>query len=126
MYDRNFIIEELQLIEETLLHILDRTQNITSVNDFMSSSWGVDMLDVACVRLQAIGETVKMIDSHSKGQILSQYPTIPWKKIMGMRDIIAHHYFDVDVEVIFNIVKNDINPLLNIIRQMQHDIRTPQ
>ena len=122
MYDRDLVIEELQKIEETLLHILDRTQEITSVNDFMLSPWGVDMLDVACVRLEAIGETVKKIDKYSNGQILSKYPAIPWKKIMGMRDIIAHHYFEIDVETVFNIVKNDIHPLLNVIQQMKDEI----
>jgi len=122
MYDRNLITEDLQKIEETLLHILDRTQKITSVDDFMLSPWGADMLDVACVRLEAIGETVKKIDKHSNGQILSKYPTIPWKKIMGMRDIIAHHYFEIDVEVVFSIVKNDIYPLLDVIRQMKEEI----
>ena len=123
MYDRNLIIEELQKIEETLLHILDRTQKITSANDFMLSPWGRDMLDVACIRLEAIGETVKKIDKYSNGQILPKYPAIPWKKIMGMRDIIAHHYFDIDVDVVFNIVKNDIHPLLKVIRQMKDEIK---
>jgi uncharacterized protein with HEPN domain len=88
----------------------------------MLTPWGVDMLDVACVRLEAIGETIKKIDKYSNGQIFSRYPAIPWKKIMGMRDIIAHHYFDVDIEVVFSIVKNDIEPLLRIIRQIKQEI----
>ncbi len=45
MYDRVLILDDLQSIEETLLHILDRTKNIISVNDFILSPWGVDMLD---------------------------------------------------------------------------------
>ncbi|KAA6326150.1 hypothetical protein EZS27_024716, partial [termite gut metagenome] len=45
----------------------------------------------------------------------------PWKKIMGMRDVIAHHYFEVDADVVFNIVKNSIPPLLEIIKQMMRD-----
>jgi uncharacterized protein with HEPN domain len=41
---------------------------------------------------------------------------------MKMRDIIAHHYFDVDEEVIFGIVKNDLNQLLDTIRNMRNDL----
>jgi uncharacterized protein with HEPN domain len=49
----------------------------------------------------------------------SKYPSIPWKKIMGMRDVIAHHYFEVDAEIVFNIVKVSIYPLLDAIRQIK-------
>jgi uncharacterized protein with HEPN domain len=122
MFDRDLVLEELQRIEETLLHVLDRTQKIAIVDDFLSTPWGMDMLDVACIRLEAIGETLKSIDKHSEGQLLSKYPSIPWKKIMGMRDVIAHHYFEVDADVVFNIVKNGIPPLLEIIRQMKQDL----
>ncbi len=41
---------------------------------------------------------------------------------MGMRDIIAHHYFEVDVEIVFSIIKNDIYPLLDVIRQIKRDV----
>ncbi|KAA6315271.1 hypothetical protein EZS27_034245 [termite gut metagenome] len=122
MFDKELVLEQLQRIEETLLHVLDRTQKIATVDDFLSTPWGMDMLDVACIRLEAIGETLKSIDKHSEGQLLSKYPSIPWKKIMGMRDVIAHHYFEVDADVVFNIVKNSIPPLLAIIEQMKQDL----
>jgi hypothetical protein len=72
MYDKELILEELQRIEGTLLHVLDRTKDISTVNDFLSTPWGVDMLDVACIRLEAVGEALKSIDKHSEGQLLSK------------------------------------------------------
>ncbi len=39
------------------------------------------------------------------------FPELPWKQIKGMRDHIAHGYFDIDADVIFHTVKNDIAPL---------------
>jgi uncharacterized protein with HEPN domain len=122
MFDKELVFVELQRIEETLLHVLDRTRKISTVDDFLSTPWGMDMLDVACIRLEAVGETLKSIDKHSEGRLLSKYPSIPWKKIMGMRDVIAHHYFEVDAEVVFNIVKNSIPPLLEVIKQMEQDL----
>jgi len=91
------------------------------VDDFSKTPSGVDMLDVAVVRLEAIGETIKNIDKNTEGLLLLKYADIPWRKIMKMRDIIAHHYFDVDEEVIFNIIKNDLNILLATIRNMKND-----
>ncbi|MDR1866555.1 MAG: DUF86 domain-containing protein [Bacteroidales bacterium] len=123
MYDDRLIFEELHKIEETLLHVLGRTEKITSVDDFLSTPWGIDMLDVACIRLEALGEEVKNLDKHSKGLLLSKYPSIPWKKIMGMRDVIAHHYFEIDPDVVFAIVKTAIPPLLEVIRQIKTDFK---
>lgn len=45
------------------------------------------------------------------GQLLPTYPSIPWKQVKGMRDIISHHYFDVDPAQVLWIVTNEINPL---------------
>jgi uncharacterized protein with HEPN domain len=121
MFDKSLILENLSRIEETILHIQDRTQGINSAEDFLNTPNGVDMLDVAVVRLEAIGETVKNIEKNTEGQLLVKYGNIPWRKIMKMRDIIAHHYFDVDEEIIFGIVKNDLKQLLDTIRNMRND-----
>jgi len=121
MLDKSLILDCLLKIEQTILHIQDRTKDINSAEDFSRTPSGVDMLDVAVVRLEAIGETVKNIDKNTKGLLLLKYADIPWRKIMNMRDIIAHHYFDVDEEVIFNIVKNELSVLLATIQNMKND-----
>lgn len=40
------------------------------------------------------------------------------KKDQGLRDIISHHYFDVDAEVIYDVCKNHINDLSVTIKKM--------
>ncbi|MCT7545083.1 DUF86 domain-containing protein [Aliarcobacter cryaerophilus] len=52
------------------------------------------------------------MDKLSNNQLLIKYPNIPWKNAKGIRDILSHHYFDLDAEVIFNIYKKDANELL--------------
>lgn len=44
------------------------------------------------------------------------YPSVPWKNVKGLRNIIAHHYFDVDADQILWIVKNEVRPLKDAIR----------
>lgn len=61
--------------------------------------------------LEAIGEGIKNIDRLSDGKLLCLLPEIPWDDVKGMRDHIAHGYFDIDAEIIFNVVKQDLKPL---------------
>lgn len=105
----------LEKLEETVKTLQSRTTSIQSVNDFLSSPEGLEKLDAACMVIIAIGEGVKNLDKMTEGKLLPLYPTIPWDKVMGSRDIMAHHYFEVDADVVFNIVKNDLNPLLEAI-----------
>jgi len=42
---------------------------------------------------------------------------------MGIRDIITHHYFDIDAEEIFYVCNNEIDPLADTIQKMINDIR---
>jgi uncharacterized protein with HEPN domain len=122
MYDKTLVIDGLRDIEEALLHIIDRTSWIKSVDDFATTPKGMDMLDVATIRLMAVGEEVKKLNKRTQGQLLSQYPAIDWKKIMELRNIIAHEYFLIDAQDIFDTVQNDVQPLLTTIQQMIVDL----
>jgi len=124
MYDKTLVTDGLLDIEEALLHIIDRTSWIKTADDFATTPKGVDMLDVATIRLMAIGEEIKKIDKRTKGQLLVQYPNIDWKDIMDMRNFIAHEYFRIDARMIFNTIQNKVQPLLTTIRQMITDFGT--
>lgn len=90
---------------------MERTKRVHSVDDFLGSSNGMILLDAVCMLLIAIGEGLKNLDKVTDGKLLPTCPTIPWKQVKGMRDIISHHYFDVDAEQILWIVKNEAAPL---------------
>lgn len=109
----------LDIIEDILSAIEkleERTKNVYSVDDFLCSSSGMVLLDATCMLLIAIGESLKNLDKVTKGLLLPTYPSVPWKNVKGLRDIIAHHYFDVDADQILWIVKNEIRPLKDAIR----------
>jgi len=82
------------------------------------------MPDGVCMNLLAVGEEVKNLDKHSCKELLPMYPSVQWRKIMGIRDIIAHHYFEVDVDRVFNILRNDIPPLLADVKQIKDELET--
>ena len=66
--------------------------------------------------VEAIGEAFKKIDKETEGTLLPQYTGIPWKAVKGIRDRIAHGYFEIDAEIIFDTVKNDLPELLSATR----------
>ena len=105
----------LNKLENEIITLQERTSKIHSVNDFLSTPVGMEKLDAACMVIIAIGESVKNLDKLTDGNLLQTYPSVPWNRVIGSRDIMAHHYFDVDADVVFNIINKDLNPLLKAI-----------
>ena len=103
MFDKEFALEILTQICDAAERIIRRFEPIRSVNDFTNSEAGMEKLDAICMQLVAIGESLKNLDKITSNELLSKYPTVNWKRIKGMRDIISHHYFDIDADVIFNV-----------------------
>jgi len=101
----------LNKIELAISRLQERTVAIHNVNDFLLTPSGMEKLDAACMVLIAIGESIKNLDKLTDGKLLPTYPSIPWKRVMGMRDVIAHHYFDVDAEVVYGVIAKEIEPL---------------
>ncbi|WP_066165023.1 HepT-like ribonuclease domain-containing protein [Aliarcobacter cryaerophilus] len=109
---KEMLLSTLEDIKYSLELILKRANNINSSDDFLKDENGLQKLDSIAMRLSAIGEGFKNIDKLSNNQLLIKYPNIPWKNVKGIIDILSHHYFDLDAEVIFNICKKDANELL--------------
>ena len=121
MYDKFLTIELLRRIETSLKEIIDWTVHVKSVEDFLLSSDGMILLNAVCMKLIVVGEDVKTLDKYTNKTLLPKYHTIQWKDIMGMRDVIAHHYFDLEADKIFDTVKEEVPELLNVIIKMKHD-----
>ena len=83
----------------------------------------MDRLESTCMLLIAIGEGLKGIDKITDKQLLVRYPEIDWKGAMGIRDIIAHHYFDLDGEIVYSVVKTKLPDMLITIRGILKEIK---
>ncbi len=112
------ILSTLEDIQFSIELILKRFAMIKSSDDFLSDENGLEKLDSISMRLVAIGEGFKNIDKLTDKKLLVQYPSIDWKGVKGIRDILSHHYFDLDAETIFNICDTYLNELLRVTQQI--------
>ncbi|MCL2026124.1 MAG: DUF86 domain-containing protein [Leptospirales bacterium] len=124
MRDKTLIIETLEQLELVIENLLESTYNILDINELPKSADGMLRLNGICMCFIIIGEEVKRINRYTEKKFLMNYPLIPWESVMGMRDRIAHGYFEIDVDVVFDTLKNDIPPLLEVIKQMKNDLLT--
>lgn len=113
----------LELIKCSLQEVIKRSEQIMEPNDFLMSETGTILLDSICMKLSAVGESIKNLDKLTNHELLPKYSEIPWKNVMGIRDFIVHHYFEVDADVIFEICKNDVPTLISVISRMIEDLR---
>ena len=123
MYDKELVRSILSEIEEALIKIQSRSSVVENAAFFTDSSDGMEKLDGICMLFMAIGESIKNVDKMTKGKLLEKYPSIDWEGVKGFRDIIAHHYFDIDAEQVYWIIKNELKPLSEIIHKMIGELR---
>ena len=80
-----------------------------------------EKLVLAVVRLlEVLGEAAKNVSEECR----QQYPAIPWRQIAGTRDRLIHGYFDVDLDIVWKILTNDLPGLAaNLEKILADDIR---
>lgn len=82
-------------------------------------------LAATCMLIAAIGERIKNIQKRTNRTLLDVVcPEIPWKDIMGMRDHIAHGYFQIDANFVFDVVHNDLSQLQNAVKKIIAHLKT--
>lgn len=109
-----------KLPEEYLKHILDETEYliISSTNLLEEQFSKNSTLQRAFVRsLEIIGEAVKSLPK----DFIETNKETDWKSIAGMRDRLIHHYFGVDYEIIWDVIKNEIPKLNKQIKEILKD-----
>ncbi|TAK21857.1 MAG: DUF86 domain-containing protein [Chloroflexota bacterium] len=83
----------------------------TDPTDFQADST-VSLAVVRC--LEIIGEAARHIPAH----VRHRYSDVPWHKVVAMRNLLAHEYFGIDLEVIWRTVKEDLPALREVVSRM--------
>lgn len=73
-----------------------------------------ELIQVWCLRhLEIIGEATVRLSEKTRNEM----PNIPWRQLIGMRNILIHGYFDVNWNQVWNVVANDLDILHNTIME---------
>ena len=80
-------------------------------------------MDAICMILIAAGEEFKKIDRQTDGKLFARYPQVQWRGATGLRDVLAHGYFDVDAEQLYTICLERIPGLIETLQQMIRDLQ---
>lgn len=110
---REVVLDILHQIKELIENLMEWNQDITDMNQLLLSSSGVQDLAGNCMTIMAIGEGFRKIDKITEGRFLALRPEIPWHQVFGLRNRIAHGYFDIDVDIISEVINDDLQPLLD-------------
>ncbi len=123
MYDKSLVIEILQQISDSVDVILTRFEIVDSKDFFIDTPAGTEKLDSICMQLIAIGESLKNIDKITNKELLKNYPEVDWKGAKGIRDIISHHYFDLDAEEIYYVCETKLPTLKSTVKKILQDLQ---
>lgn len=105
------VVALLTQIRAAVNDLNEWNSSIESEDDYYTSPGGMKNLAASCMLIEAIVEGFKRIDKLTNSMLLSERNEIPWEDVIGIRNHIAHGYFDIDGAIVFNTVKNDLKPL---------------
>ena len=116
MLNNELLIEISKQILSSIQTIERRMRTIKASDDFLKNDRNLERLDSICMQLVALGESIKNMDKVSNRLLFKNYPEFEWKKAMGMRDVLSHHYFDLNSDIVFDVCVNEIPKLKKIIK----------
>lgn len=105
------MVEACEFIEEWNL-------NIKSVEDFVTSPDGMQKMAASCMMIEAIGEEIKKIEKLMPDFLYENAPEISWHEIKGLRNHIAHGYFRLDADIVYDVVVNNIPELREVLNRL--------
>lgn len=117
MYKKYTIYDRLQQILEAIDIIEERCKDIHCADEFLLTPGGMMIFDSCVMRLQAIGEQVGKLLKEPEAPF-SGYETILWRAIYDMRNLISHEYMNIDEEIVFSTIKEDLPSIRPVIIEL--------
>jgi len=101
------------------IELINQYSSDMSKNDFYMEQ---EKQDAIIRRLEIIGEAAKNLPQNFR----KNYSNVPWKEMAGMRDILAHRYFGIDLEIAWETIKKKLPEVEPEIRNIYNSIKKDQ
>jgi uncharacterized protein with HEPN domain len=98
---------DYRLYLEDILAAAQKIESYTEGLSFQQFIQDEMRLDAALRNLEIIGEATKNLPS----ELRDKYPDVDWRKVAGLRDIVIHAYFNIDNNIIWDIIQNKLPDL---------------
>jgi uncharacterized protein with HEPN domain len=109
---------DIRLYLDDILDCIVKIEQYTQAVNEQQFLADTQLQDAVLRRLEVIGEAVKNIPQAFR----DSYPQIPWKNIAGLRDVLIHEYFGVNMHRTWKVVKQDICDLRQQLLRVQRDL----
>ncbi|WP_324736557.1 DUF86 domain-containing protein [Thermococcus sp. SY098] len=107
-----------RLFLQDMLESIERIEEYTEGYDFETFTKDRKTVDAVLRNLEIIGEAAR----HIPENIRIQHPEIPWKRVIGLRNVVIHHYFGVDLSIVWVIIKKQLPELKNAVISLLEEI----
>ena len=121
-FDTEVVVDMLRQIAETLERVRRSFSTVAQADDFYASDAGREKLDAISMKLLAVGEILKRIDHQTNKTLFAKYDEIDWTGFMGLRDVIAHDYYNINPVKIFAICSKETEPLLQTVNRIIEEL----
>ena len=95
-----------------IFHAMERIILYTSKLEYSDFLSDIKTQDAVIRNIEILGEAAKLLSDEMKNEL----PDIPWKDISGTRDVLIHDYFGVNLDIVWNIARNEIPLIYNILK----------
>jgi uncharacterized protein with HEPN domain len=102
---------------DDIIEAIERIRDYTTGLSFQTFFNDLKTVDAVNRNLAIIGEAVNKIPE----EIKTKYSDIDWYGIIGLRNILIHDYFKVDLEIIWDIIENKLSLLEKQVKEMYQD-----
>ncbi|OHD72256.1 MAG: hypothetical protein A2177_09575 [Spirochaetes bacterium RBG_13_68_11] len=108
------------MLRDPSLYLIDIREAIERIQEYLAGMSALEFqkdrktLDAVVRNLEIIGEASKSLSP----QIKELAPDVEWRKVAGLRDILSHEYFGVDVDIVWDVVQNKLPGLRQVVTRL--------